>query len=45
MCLVTFALGLLNVPGVVMQIVIGALLIAVIALPAILRRLLQRANP
>jgi rhamnose transport system permease protein len=45
MGLVTFALGLLNVPGVVMQIVIGALLIAVIALPAILRRLLQRANP
>ena len=33
MGLVTFGLGLLNVPGIVMSIVIGALLIAVIALP------------
>ncbi len=30
---VTFGLGLLNVPGIVMSIVIGALLIGVIALP------------
>ncbi len=33
MGLVTFGLGLLNVPGIVMSIVIGALLITVIALP------------
>ena len=33
MGLLTFGLGLLNVPGIVMSIVIGALLIGVIALP------------
>ncbi len=33
MGLVTFGLGLLNVPGIVMSIAIGALLISVIALP------------
>ena len=33
MGLVTFGLGLLNVPGIVMSIVVGALLISVIALP------------
>ncbi len=33
MGLVTFGLGLLNVPGIVMSIVIGTLLISVIALP------------
>ncbi|MEN0001773.1 MAG: ABC transporter permease, partial [Pseudomonadota bacterium] len=33
MGLVTFGLGLLNVPGIVMSIVIGILLISVIALP------------
>jgi len=33
MGLVTFGLGLLNVPGIVMSIIIGLLLIAVIALP------------
>ncbi|MFC3629876.1 ABC transporter permease [Paracoccus angustae] len=33
MGLVTFGLGLLNVPGIVMSIVVGALLIAVIAVP------------
>jgi rhamnose transport system permease protein len=33
MGLVTFGLGLLNVPGIVMSIVIGTLLIGVIALP------------
>ena len=33
MGLVTFGQGLLNVPGIVMSIIIGALLIAVIALP------------
>lgn len=35
MGLVTFGLGLLNVPGIVMSIAIGALLIGVIALPRI----------
>jgi rhamnose transport system permease protein len=38
MGLVTFGLGLLNVPGIVMQIVVGTLLVAVIAIPALLRR-------
>jgi rhamnose transport system permease protein len=38
MGLVTFGLGLLNVPGIVMSIVIGALLIAVIALPRLWRK-------
>ena len=38
MGLVTFGLGLLNVPGIVMTIFIGALLIAVIALPILWRR-------
>jgi rhamnose transport system permease protein len=33
MGLVTFGLGLLNVPGIVMSIIVGALLISVIALP------------
>lgn len=33
MGLVTFGLGLLNVPGIVMSVIIGALLIGVIALP------------
>lgn len=39
MGLVTFGLGLLNVPGIVMSIFIGLLLIFVIALPIIWRRL------
>lgn len=38
---VNFGLGLLNVPGIVMWIVIGALLITVIAIPAIGERWLQ----
>ncbi len=42
MGLVTFGLGLLNVPGIVMSIFIGALLIAVIALPILVRRLRER---
>ena len=37
MGLVTFGLGLLNVPGIVMSIFIGALLIFVIALPIVYR--------
>jgi len=38
MGLVTFGLGLLNVPGIVMSIIIGALLITVIALPILFAR-------
>lgn len=39
MGLVTFGLGLLNVPGIVMSIVIGLLLISVIALPRLWHKL------
>ncbi|MHA6686823.1 ABC transporter permease [Mesorhizobium sp. A556] len=39
MGLVTFGLGLLNVPGIVMSIFVGLLLIVVIALPILWRRL------
>jgi len=39
MGLVTFGLGLLNVPGIVMSIIIGLLLISVIALPRLWARL------
>lgn len=42
MGLVTFGLGLLNVPGIVMSIFTGLLLIGVIALPRIARQILQR---
>ncbi|MBL1241489.1 MAG: ABC transporter permease [OCS116 cluster bacterium] len=42
MGLVTFGLGLLNVPGIVMSIIIGALLIGVIALPTLLNMLRER---
>jgi rhamnose transport system permease protein len=38
MGLVTFGLGLLNVPGIVQSVVIGTLLISVIALPIAVRR-------
>lgn len=41
MGLVTFGLGLLNVPGIVMSIFIGLLLIVTIALPIIGRRIKQ----
>ena len=40
--LVTFGLGLVNVPGIVMTIVVGALLIAAIAVPILVRRLTRR---
>ncbi|WP_075292464.1 ABC transporter permease [Pararhizobium arenae] len=43
MGLVTFGLGLLNVPGIVMSIFIGALLICVIALPILWARMRRRA--
>jgi rhamnose transport system permease protein len=45
MGLVTYGLGLLNVPGIVMSIVIGAMLIGTIALPILLGRLLARRKP
>jgi rhamnose transport system permease protein len=44
MGVVTFGLGLLNVPGIVMSIFIGLMLIAVIALPIVVRRLLNRGT-
>jgi rhamnose transport system permease protein len=43
MGMVTFGFGLLNVPGIVMSIFIGLLLILVIALPILWRRLFQRS--
>jgi len=42
MGLVTFGLSLLNVPGIVMSIIVGAMLIVVISLPIITRRMMQR---
>ena len=36
--LVNFGLGLLNIPGIVMSIIVGALLITVVAIPAIAER-------
>jgi len=42
MGLVTFGLSLLNVPGIVMSIIVGAMLITVISLPIITRRVLAR---
>jgi rhamnose transport system permease protein len=43
MGLVTFGLGLLNVPGTVMNIIIGAMLIAVIAIPRIARKVAPKS--
>ncbi len=40
--LVTFGLGLLNVPGIVMTIFTGSLLIVVIALPILFRMYKER---
>jgi len=42
MGMVTFGLGLLNVPGIVMSIFVGLLLIMVIALPIVIKRTRQR---
>ncbi len=39
MGLVTFGLGLLNIPGIVMSIVIGVMLISVIALPILWKKI------
>ncbi|MBB2973389.1 ABC transporter permease [Mesorhizobium sp. RMAD-H1] len=44
MGLVTFGLGLLNVPGIVMSIFIGLLLIVTISLPILIRRF-KKASP
>ncbi|WP_410014734.1 ABC transporter permease [Sodalis sp. C49] len=42
MGLVTFGLSLLNVPGIVMSIIVGLMLIAVISLPILTRRVMAR---
>jgi rhamnose transport system permease protein len=44
MGMITFGLGLLNVPGIVMSIFVGLLLIIVIALPILWRRLAWRSS-
>jgi rhamnose transport system permease protein len=44
MGLVTFGLGLLNVPGIVMSIFVGLLLIITIAIPIVVRRLRTLRN-
>lgn len=44
MGLVTFGLGLLNVPGIVMSIFVGLLLIITIAIPIVVRRLRALRN-
>jgi rhamnose transport system permease protein len=44
MGLVTFGLGLLNVPGIVMSIFVGLLLIVTIAIPIVVRRLRALRN-
>ncbi|MFK7858920.1 MAG: ABC transporter permease [Granulosicoccus sp.] len=44
MGMVTFGLGLLNVPGIVMSIFVGLLLITVIALPIVIRRTRSRVK-
>jgi rhamnose transport system permease protein len=42
MGLVTVGLGLLNVPGIVMSIIIGGMLIGVIACPILLKRVFSK---
>ena len=42
MGMVTFGFGLLNVPGIVMSIFVGLLLILVIALPVVMKRIANR---
>ena len=42
MGLVTFGLGLLNVPGIIMSVILGILLISVIALPTLLKKFNNR---
>ena len=40
--LLTFGLGLHNVPSIAINIVVGAMLIAAIAMPILVRRLVRR---
>lgn len=44
MGLVTFGLSLLNVPGIVMSIIVGAMLIVVISLPILARRMIKKRS-
>ena len=39
---VTFGLGLFNIPGIVMSIIVGTLLILVVGAPAVMNRLATR---
>jgi rhamnose transport system permease protein len=41
---VTFGLGLLNVPGIVMSVIVGTLLIVVVGAPLVLQRFAQRSR-
>ncbi len=43
--LITFGLSLINVPGIVISVILGCLLITSIAVPIIIRRLLNRRQP
>jgi len=45
MGLITFGLGLLNVPGIVMSIFVGLLLITTIALPILIKKFKERLRP
>ncbi len=45
MGLVTYGLGLLNVPGIIMSIVVGLMLIGTIALPILVRRIIPPRRP
>ena len=44
MGIVTFGLGLLNVPGIVMSIIIGGMLISVIATPVLIKKFSRRGT-
>ena len=43
--LATFGLSLVNVPGIVINVLLGALLIASIALPSVVRRFAKGVRP
>jgi rhamnose transport system permease protein len=42
MGMLTFGLGLVNIPGIMMTVVVGFLLIGAIATPIVLRKLSER---
>ncbi|MEX1057802.1 MAG: ABC transporter permease, partial [Natronospirillum sp.] len=44
MGIVTFGLGLMNIPGIVMTIIIGIMLITVISIPVVTRRIQARRS-